>query len=416
MHRPDFDIEGEIIWTQIEMFGEKSILVGAFYRPPSSDLAYLSTLRESLSKITKSQHSNVWLAGDLNLGDIIWSNQSVKLGAPKANISKELINIAADFGFEQVIDKPTRGERILDLFFTTNPTLVTKSTVVPGISDHDGIASIVLNTSVKRSNQPPRKIYLYQRANCEDWKADAQKISDDFASRDLSVTDAENLWNELKDRVLASEEKHVPSKIVRGKKTSPWITSQIKRHQRKKQRAYNRAVKSNTPEEWERFREIRKSVKKETRKSYRKFIHDKCAESTKQLYSFIKALKNDNTSISALKDPELGTLITDSQQKAEILSKQFQSQFPKENLEDLPIEPESKIPSMPDFIIHEAGVIKLLAELNSNKATGPDGNFSQISQNYSRRDRLGSQNNFSTFIRYRCSTNRLVDFKHNSHF
>ena len=70
---------------------------------------------------------------------VVWSSQSVIPGSPKVNISKELINIAADFGLEQVVDKPSRGNRILDLFFTTTPTLVIKSTVAPGISDHDGI-------------------------------------------------------------------------------------------------------------------------------------------------------------------------------------------------------------------------------------------------------------------------------------
>ena len=93
------------------------MLVDAFYWPPSSDLAYLSFLRESLSKIKRHQHKCIWLAGDFNLGDIVWSSQSVIPGSPKVNISKELINIAADFGLEQVVDKPTRGNRLLDLFF-----------------------------------------------------------------------------------------------------------------------------------------------------------------------------------------------------------------------------------------------------------------------------------------------------------
>ena len=231
---------------------------------------------------------------------------------------------------------------------------------------------MALNTSVKRSNKPPRKIYLYQRANTEDLKAEAQKISEDFDRKNLSETNANDLWNEFKDRVQKSVEKNVPSKIVRNRSRSPWITQQIRRYHRKKQRAYNRAVKSNSTEDWKRFREIRKVVKKETRKSYRKFISEKCSESTKELYSFIKSLNNDNTSISALRNPETGNLVIDSQQKAEILSKQFQSQFTKENLDTLPSEPESDFPSMLDFEINEAGVIKLLAGLNPNKATGPD--------------------------------------------
>ena len=206
------------------------------------------------------------------------------------------------------------------------------------------------------SNKPPRKIYLYQRANTEDLKAEAQKISEDFDRKNLSETNANDLWNEFKDRVQKSVEKNVPSKIVRNRSRSPWITQQIRRYQRKKQRAYDRAIKSNFTEDWERFREICKVVKKETRKSYRNFISDKCSESTKELDSFIKSLNNDNTSISALRNPETGNLVIDSQQKAEILSKQFQSQFTKENLDTLPSEPESDFPSMPDFEINEAGL------------------------------------------------------------
>lgn len=125
-HRPDLDVNSEILWSQIELVGEKSIPVGAFYRPPNTDLAYLKTLGESLSTIKKSQHSNIWLAGDFNLGDIVWSSQSVKSGTSKVNISNEFINTAADFGLEQMINKPARRNIILDLFFTTNSTLVKK--------------------------------------------------------------------------------------------------------------------------------------------------------------------------------------------------------------------------------------------------------------------------------------------------
>ena len=32
---------------------------------------------------------------------------------------------------------PTRGQNILDLFLTTNPTLVDNVSITPGLSDHD---------------------------------------------------------------------------------------------------------------------------------------------------------------------------------------------------------------------------------------------------------------------------------------
>ncbi|XP_072022667.1 uncharacterized protein [Amphiura filiformis] len=290
LHRVDLDTECEIVWAQIEIIGAKSIIVGAYYRPPKSDMAYFRQLRESLNKIKKSQHSNIWLAGDLNLGDIDWPTQTIKPGCPKVALSKELIDLANDFGLEQMVNKPTRKGRILDLFLTTNPTLVVKAVNLPGMSDHDGIPSITIDMVAKKSKKCPRKVYLYHRANSEDLMTDARKISEDFESKDLDRAEVNDLWNEFKDRVESSVEKNVPT----------------------------------------------------------------------------------------LKDPSTGFLVTDSAKQAELLGRQFQSQFTKENLEDFPVEPDSGIPSMADMVIHEEGVIKLLLELNPNKAMGPD----QISPKY----------------------------------
>ena len=73
-----------------------------------------------------------------------------------------------------------------------------------------------------------------------------------------------------------------------------------------------------------------------------------------------------------MKDQATGTLVTDSAQKAELLSRQFQSQFTKEDLDNFPAESDSDIPSMPDIEFNREGVVKLLSELNPNKAMGPD--------------------------------------------
>ena len=137
----------------INQAGSKSLTVGAFYRPPHiRDPTYLEELRKSLDKIKNSHRGNTWLAGDL--GDILWENQTIRAGSNWGPQCQQLIDIANDFHLEQMVTEPTtRGKNILDLFFTTNSTLVDKSTVIPGISDHDGIAMISINTSSKRSWQ-----------------------------------------------------------------------------------------------------------------------------------------------------------------------------------------------------------------------------------------------------------------------
>ena len=125
-----------------------------------------------------------------------------------------------------------------------------------------------------------------------------------------------------------------------------WITKSIKRWLKRKQRAYNKAIKSGKSEDWENFHHIRNKVKKATRKAYRKFIRNNSLASVKQFWSFIKSLKK--------KIPL--ELVTDSKEKAELLNMQYQSQFPQEKLSDLPTENESEIPSMPDIITREEGV------------------------------------------------------------
>ena len=62
---------------------------------------------------------------------------------------------------------------------------------------------------------------------------------------------------------------------------------------------------------------------------------------------------------------------SDNRLKAEILNNQFKSVFTNENT-NLPQEPYSNIPAMPDITITTKGVTKLLHDLKTNKSTGPD--------------------------------------------
>ena len=64
--------------------------------------------------------------------------------------------------------------------------------------------------------------------------------------------------------------------------------------------------------------------------------------------------------------------IRDPKGKAEALSNQFSSVFTHEDRSAIP-EPEGvSIPPLPDLTIYKEGVLKLLQNLNPNKAQGPD--------------------------------------------
>ena len=95
-----------------------------------------------------------------------WPRHSPSLDCKLPTLYNTFTEILDDHNLQQLVDTPTRGENILDLFCTNNPTLVSKVSTIPGLSDH----SIVLVESTIRpkvSKVKPRNITLYKKADWE---------------------------------------------------------------------------------------------------------------------------------------------------------------------------------------------------------------------------------------------------------
>ncbi len=143
----------------------------------------------------------------------------------------------------------------------------------------------------------------------------------------------------------------------------------------KKQRLFNKARKFKRQSDWAEFRKHRKLLQKKIRHSYWNYIAQlvdpEKDQDKKSFWKYIKSLNKDKTGTSPLKDS--GILHTDSQAKAEILSRQFESVFTEEDLDHMPQLPQDKQqPSMSPIQVTTNGVEKLLRNLDPKKATGPD--------------------------------------------
>ena len=62
-------------------------------------------------------------------------------------------------------EEPTRQDNTLDLYFTTNPSLVKNCATVPGLSDH-AIVVVDSDTKPQYCTTPRRKHFLFGKA---DW-------------------------------------------------------------------------------------------------------------------------------------------------------------------------------------------------------------------------------------------------------
>jgi len=80
-----------------------------------------------------------------------------------------------------MVTEPTRGDNILDLFITDNPTFVQKVNILPGIADHD-IVYAKVNIRPQVTKQKPRIMYLYKKANWDEFKHHISAFKDPFLS------------------------------------------------------------------------------------------------------------------------------------------------------------------------------------------------------------------------------------------
>ena len=70
-----------------------------------------------------------------------------------------------DYGFEQLVNAPTRGNHILDLVLSTHPDMISQVEAVPGISDHEAITFQLDQFSNRSSARKLQKVYQYHKAN-----------------------------------------------------------------------------------------------------------------------------------------------------------------------------------------------------------------------------------------------------------
>jgi endonuclease/exonuclease/phosphatase family metal-dependent hydrolase len=75
------------------------------------------------------------LAGDFNLPDTNWSEQTISPNQYTVGTNQTYLDIASDNGLEQIVDFPTRNENTLDLIFTSHPSYKQRCKPIPAIGN-----------------------------------------------------------------------------------------------------------------------------------------------------------------------------------------------------------------------------------------------------------------------------------------
>ena len=161
-----------------------------------------------------------------------------------------LVDIMNDHGLEQLVNFPTREENTLDLILTSLPGQFQEVHSPDKLSDHDMVAGI-LKVFIPQRKKPRRKVNLYQKGDFDSMRRDSSNLAKDkyFNGHSGSRSVQEN--NLISSFIWEAVYKYIPSKTSRSVASVPWITSEIRRNIRKRNKTHAKAKKKKKKKNWQ---------------------------------------------------------------------------------------------------------------------------------------------------------------------
>ena len=129
------------------------------------------------------------------------------------------------------MNMPSRGNNIINLFFTTNPSLVDKCVSIPGVEDHDAVL-LDISTSPQCNKPIKQKFFLWNKADLSSLRHDFRMFSSNFVLQ--SFPGVNSCWTMLKNNVVQLMTKYVPIKVTCSCESNAWMNTETRRMVRHK--------------------------------------------------------------------------------------------------------------------------------------------------------------------------------------
>ena len=186
-------------------FDTLKMAVFVVYRPPNTDRdgfqGSLAFVRDCIGRRVDDSFQ-VCFTGDLNFPHIDWKCERVLSGqdAESRNSASDLLRFLESNLMVQLVDRPTRGRNILDIFCTNNPSFVLSQDVSRvSFSDHHLVS---LHVRLRQTGQVMAGISKRVVDGFEQLNFHILKDSDYHAiSRDIYACD----WQGLQNSCIADE-------------------------------------------------------------------------------------------------------------------------------------------------------------------------------------------------------------------
>jgi len=161
----------ELIACKVKLSTNQSLIACCIYRPPNRSVDNIEALCGSLESIVLSYpHDILWIAGDLHLPDINWTDSNIAGNNYPLPLNTAFLNSVNTFGLTLIVDFPTRQSNTPDIFLTNRPSLIELCVPIAGISDHEAVLT-KSNINIIADEQSRRKIYLWNRTDSNQIRA-----------------------------------------------------------------------------------------------------------------------------------------------------------------------------------------------------------------------------------------------------
>ena len=223
--------------------------------------------------------------------------------------------------------------------------------------------------------KPRRKVFLYQKGNFELMRKDASDFAKDkyFNGYSDNRSVQEN-FDLITSFIQESAEKHIPSKTSRSTSSVPWITPEIRRKIRRRNKTHAKAKKTGSSKLRTKFESLRKEIKADVKKQHDLYVNNLVGDikaNPRDFYRYINSQKKDTQGIPPLKRRNGSGLAESELEQAEEFNGQFTDVFNKSEHTQVPL-PNRSAPFLKEIHVSAEGVTKLLTGLNPSKALGPD--------------------------------------------
>ena len=337
-----------------------------YRRPEAGEVASIQRFQNEFQRFSADCVSTI-VIGDMNVHNPEWLRWSTR-PTPEGTA---LENVCCEMGLEQFVQKPTRGENLLDLVLSDLASGL-RTKVTPGIHDDDhwGVLASV-DVSIPSSEPVSRKVYNFKKANWQRLRGILRDKSWEDFFVNLSADDAAEGFTKF---VLDAVNACIPSRWMKDKVYAhPWLNDACRDALRRKHAAVGTpAFPQRRDECTQVFRDTHRSYVDKVRGELKSMSPS--SRGWWKLSSTLLTKAHGQENIPPLKCQD-GSWATAASDKAAELSRVFKSksELPSRQDNEYSALGSASSAQMPDFLrLRVRTVRKILKNLDEFSGTGPD--------------------------------------------